>query len=166
MKVWGFFMLCWIHNCKCQHFFVYCGMNKKYQKYIDYIAKDIQVPYIEYLDAYGLRPEEYELVLPKVFNQPVRIKDRFETYYVFNKEGNIIYYEQNDGYWVKQEYDNQGNIIYYENSDGYWQKWEYDDQGNITYNEDSDGCWSKREYDDQGNMIYREDSDGYILDRR
>ena len=141
-------------------------MNKKYQKYIDYIAKDIQVPYIEYLDVYGLRPEEYKFELPKVFNQPVTIKGRFETYYVCNKEGNVMYYENSDGYWVKQEYDEQGIIVYHENSDGYWQKWEYDDQGNITYKEDADGYWSKREYDNDGNKIYSEDSNGEIVDNR
>ena len=93
-------------------------MNKKYQKYIDYIVNDIELPYLKSLDAYGLKQDEIELVLPKVFNQSVIIKSRYETHYVCNKEGNIIYYEQNDGYWVKKEYDDQGNMIYFENSYG------------------------------------------------
>ena len=32
--------------------------------------------------------------------------------------GNNIYYEDNDGYWVKQVYNQNNNRIYYENSDG------------------------------------------------
>ena len=115
MKVWGFFMLCWIHNCKCHHFFVYCGMNKKYQKYIDYIVNDIELPYLKSLEQYGLKDNEYESVLSKVYNQPVTIKSNR----VYNTNGNLIYYEDSNGYWVKQEYDTNGNKIYFEDSDGY-----------------------------------------------
>ena len=94
-------------------------MNTKYIKYIDYIVSDIEAPYFKNIrDYYGLSEKEYELVLSKLYNQPVRILCRFETYYVFNKEGDITYYEQNDGYWEKREYDNQGNKLYYENSYG------------------------------------------------
>ena len=141
MKVWGFFMLCWIQNCKCQHFFVYCGMNKKYQKYIDYIVNDIELPYLKSLEQYGLTEKEYELVLSKVFNQPLTIKDN----YVFDSNGYITYIENSIGDWIKREYDGQGNEIYYE---------------------DSNGDWIKREYDEQGNRIYYEDSNGEIDDNR
>ena len=40
---------------------------------------------------------------------PFEIKD---------ENGNEIYYEDSDGFWVKQEWDSQGNRIYYEDSDG------------------------------------------------
>jgi hypothetical protein len=59
-----------------------------------------------------------------------------------------------------------GNLIYFEDSDGYWWKYEYDNEGNATYIENSDGFWSKREYNDKGGLIYCENSDGYIIDRR
>jgi transcriptional regulator with XRE-family HTH domain len=62
--------------------------------------------------------------------------------------------------------DKNGNIIYFENSDGYWSKWEHDDQGNKIRYENSDGYWRKSEYDDEGNAIYYEDSDGVIVDER
>ena len=58
--------------------------------------------------------------------------------------------------------DSQGNRVYWENSDGYWVKREYDGHGNRVYLENSEGYWSKREYDDQGNMVYLEDSDGMV----
>ena len=35
-----------------------------------------------------------------------------------NKNGNEIYYENSDGFWVKREYDSDGKEIYYENSEG------------------------------------------------
>lgn len=120
-------------------------MNKKYERYIDYIVNDIQPPYfINMRDQYGLRPDEYELVLSKVFNQ-----------------GKLIFYEDSKGF-----YDNQGNLIYIENSDGDWSKYEYNTQGKLIYYENSDGFWEKREYDDQGNLIYFENSNGYIEDNR
>ena len=35
-----------------------------------------------------------------------------------DKNGNLIYWEDSDGWWVKREYDSQGKVIYYENSSG------------------------------------------------
>ena len=51
-------------------------MKDKYKKYIEYIARDIELPYIKYLEPYGLKQDEMDLVLSKVFNQPVTIKGR------------------------------------------------------------------------------------------
>ena len=116
-------------------------MNNKYKKYINYIARDIELPYIKSLEPYGLKQEEIDLVLGIVFNQPVSIEGR-------------------------SVYNTNGNIIYYENSDGYWIKYEYDDDGNQVYREDADGCWVKQEYDTNGNKIYWENSDGIINDNR
>jgi hypothetical protein len=91
-------------------------MNKKYERYINYIADDIEAPYFENMrEIYGLRPDEYPLVLSKIFNQPVTIEgDR-----VYNQYGDKIYHENSDGSWFKQEYDANGNEIYYEDNNGY-----------------------------------------------
>ena len=62
--------------------------------------------------------------------------------------------------------DSNGNVIYRENSDGFWIKREYDSDDKEIYSEDSNGFWIKREYDSNGNQIYWEDSDGKILDNR
>ena len=111
-------------------------MNKKYERYIEYIVNDIKTPFfINMKDNYGLKDNEFEFVLSKVFNEPVSIKGR----YVYNTNGNEIYYENSDGDWVKYEYDEQGNKIYYETSTGYWVKYEYDTNGNVIYSETSNG---------------------------
>lgn len=56
-----------------------------------------------------------------------------------NKNGNQIYYENSDGFWVKREYDSEGKEICYENSDGHWAKQGHDSEGNLIYFENSDG---------------------------
>ena len=90
-------------------------MNKKYQKYINYIVNDIQPPYFKSLEPYGLKQYEYEMVLSKVFNQPVK----FVVNRVYDKNNNELYYERRDGYWIKTIFDEQGNEINFYDSDGY-----------------------------------------------
>jgi hypothetical protein len=117
-------------------------MSKKYERYINYIVNDIEKPYFNNMrDHYGLKSDEYKLILSKLFNQPVTIK------------GNYVY-------------DNNGNKIYYENSTGYWTKKEYDTNGKVIYYEDSTGHWYKKEYDTNNNEIYFENTDGVIIDKR
>jgi len=138
-------------------------MNKKYERYINYIIEDIKPPYfINMKDNYGLKPEEYELVLSKVYNEPVNIKGD----YVYDTNGNTIYYEDSTVFWYKREYDFKGNNLYSENSNGFWVKREFDQYDNNIYYEDSNGKWIKKEYDINDNEIYYEDSDGYIEDNR
>ena len=131
-------------------------MNKKYERYIE-------PPYFKNMeDHYGLKEEEYELVLSKLFNQPVTIKG----YNVYDTNGNRIYYEYSSGFWEKYEYDTNGNEIYTENGNGFWYKQEYDINGNVIYIDNSNGYWEKWEFDANGNEIYYEDSNGVIRDRR
>ena len=61
---------------------------------------------------------------------PFEIKDN---------NGKVIYSEDSNGWWYKNEYDSNGNKIYYENSTGYWEKSEYDSNGNLIYWENSNG---------------------------
>ena len=111
-------------------------MNKKYERYIDYIVSDIEAPYfINMKEMYGLSEKEYELVLSKVYNLPVTIIG----YSVYDEYSNKVYLESSSGFWEKREYGNLGNIIYLENSRGFWKKGEYDEQGKIIYYEDSNG---------------------------
>ena len=111
-------------------------MNKKYERYINHIVNNIEAPYFFNMEnQYGLRPDEYEMVLRKVYNQPVTIQGRS----VYDSIGKEIYLESSNGFWVKYEYDAQGDIIYYETSNGFWVKYEYDDQGNLIYYENSNG---------------------------
>jgi len=130
-------------------------MNVKYKKYIDYIVNDIELPYLKYLEQYGLKQDEMDLVLGIIFNQPVTIDDN----YVYDTNGRVII---DDNY----VYDTNGRVIYFEDSNGYWTKREYDNQNNLIYRETSTGYWYKREYDTNGNKIYQETSDGEIIDNR
>jgi len=137
-------------------------MNKKYERYINYIVSDIELPYIKYLNMYGLSDNEMVMILSKVFNESVSI----EGAKVYNTDGNRIYCEDSDGFWYKKEWDANGNLIYCEDSDGYWEKYVYDINGNLIYSENSYGYWTKREYDSNGNLIYQEDSTGNIVNKR
>ena len=139
-------------------------MNKKYKKYIEYIANDIDPPYIKSLEPYGLKDEEIDLVLGIVFNQPVHYIEPMSG--VYNKDKVSIYSETSNGFWIKYEYDDNGNLTYKEDADGYWVKREYNEQGHQIYYEDSNGYWARWEYDTQGNEIYRENSYGDIIDNR
>jgi hypothetical protein len=62
--------------------------------------------------------------------------------------------------------DSNGNWIYYENSDGFWVKRKFDSKGKLIYSENSNGYWVKSEYDSEGNEIYWENSNGEIIDNR
>ena len=100
----------------------------------------------------------------KTIAQQLNVKDF--PFAIRDKNGNLIYWENSNGYWHKIKYDSNGNVIYWENSNGYWYKKEFDSNGNEIYYEDSDGFWYKREYDSNGNKIYTEFSDGEIIDNR
>jgi hypothetical protein len=83
-----------------------------------------------------------------------------------NENGNIIYWEDSNGYWSKHEYNSNGKEIYYENSNGSWMKREFDLNKKEIYWETSCGVWIKREFDLNGNRIYYEDSNGIFEDNR
>jgi hypothetical protein len=92
-------------------------MNKKYERYIEYIVNDIEPPYfINMKEMYGLSEKEYEMVLSKIFNQPII----FEGLNVYNQDDIKIYHESSTGgTWRKWEYNQQGKLSYYVDSDGY-----------------------------------------------
>ena len=62
--------------------------------------------------------------------------------------------------------DKNGNLIYYENNYSYWFKIEFDlNEKEIRY-ESSNGYWFIREYDSNGEEIYWRDSNGGVVDNR
>ena len=73
----------------------------------------------------------------KTIAQQLKIKDF--PFIIKDKNGDELYGEDTDGYWVKREYDANGNQIFRENSDGDWTKSEYDAYGNIISYETSEG---------------------------
>jgi len=112
-------------------------MNKKYERYIEFIVSDIKPPYYENMrDIYGLRPDEYEIVLSKVFNEPIKIIND-DT--VVKQGGFMVYREKDNGFWVKKEYNADNQMTYREYNDGYWERLEYDDYGYQNYYENEEG---------------------------
>jgi hypothetical protein len=101
-------------------------MDKQIKIYLDKIIKVMKndFPLIKNLKDYGfydqLSNEELNYVLSGIFGEPV---EYYEGGNIYDENGNIIYYEDTNGYWEKREYDDNGNEIYFENSDGYWRKW-------------------------------------------
>ena len=136
-------------------------MNTKYEKYINYIVNELEPPYFKNMrENYGLRNDEFNLVLSRLYNRPV---DFVANKYVYDRQTNMLYYEEhNDGDWIKREYDENDREIYWEDSNGDWHKKEYDKQGNEVYKESSTGYWIRRKYDEQGEQISVEDSFGNI----
>jgi hypothetical protein len=88
---------------------------------------------------------------------PFEIKD---------KMGNLIYLEQENGFWERWEVDLEGRELYYEDSDSFWRKTKRDDNGNRIYYECSDGFWQTWEMDEAGEVIYSANSIGKIIDNR
>ena len=138
-------------------------MNAKYEKYINYIVNELEPPYFKNMEEmYGLKRDEFELVLTKLYNQPL-----FVNYpLIYDKQERLLYSESNYGAWEMSEYDHRGNKIYFADYYGAWGKREFDDNGNEIYFEDSYGYWEKREYDENGQQVYYEDSTGVVVDNR
>ena len=132
-------------------------MNNKYKKYIEYIANDIELPYIKYLEAYGLNKDEMNTVLGIVFNQDVRIFGHC----IIGKQERIIYSEYDNGYWEIKEYSKEGNLILWKNSSGTIRKW--DNEGNILYEATGNGYHARWEYDEDGNETLYATSDGVLM---
>ncbi len=95
-------------------------MNKKYERYISYIVNDIKPPYFKNMrEMYGLKDNEYKLVLSKLYDQDVKVDIIVANMYVYDRQRNTLYYENDiTGNWIKYEYDANGNLIYSENSNG------------------------------------------------
>ena len=92
--------------------------------------------------------------------------DKYDNFIVRDKQGNKIYLETSEGYWMKNKYDDKGNEIHFENSNCIWTKSEFDKNNNMVYYEDSSGFWKKMKYDENSNMIYYKNSEGVIIDNR
>ncbi len=139
-------------------------MNKKYERYIEYIINDIKPPYIYNMrEIYGLSEDEYKLVLSKVFNHNVLIHTTIDREVsVYNTSVDLIYYES-PRFWEefnRQKIGGKYRVLFYHNSIGKTERFEYDSDGNDIYFEDNTGYWERREFDTNGKVISYSDSDG------
>lgn len=62
--------------------------------------------------------------------------------------------------------DKNDNLIYCEDSDGFWARRAYDKNNNEIYSKYSDGYWEKQKYNENNNEIYFENVYGLIIDKR
>ena len=86
---------------------------------------------------------------------------------IYDRYWFLIYYEEEDGKWVRYENDLEGFPVYSEESSGYWIKSKYNEMGSLLYWENSEGLWTKWEYDNDGIEIYKESSDeGVLIDAK
>ena len=80
-----------------------------------------------------------------------KAKDIYNLIDILKKKDSTIAKELNVAKFPFELKDENGNEIYYERSDGWWVKIEYNPKGDITYYENSKGGWYKKEYDSKGN---------------
>lgn len=53
----------------------------------------------------------------------------------------------------KTERDENGNLIYFENANGWWWRKEFDDRGNCTYHGDASGWWVRHVYNEHNDRV-------------
>jgi len=58
------------------------------------------------------------------------LKNEVKSEKKYDKNGNLIYSKDSDGYWKESKYDENNNLIYFKNSDGYWKESNYDENNN------------------------------------
>jgi hypothetical protein len=73
----------------------------------------------------------------KTIAQQLNIKEF--PFIIKDANNNRIYYEDEDGFWIKQEFDVNNNQIYYEEGEGFWLRREFDTNNEEIYYEDSYG---------------------------
>jgi len=140
-------------------------MNKKYERYIEYIINDIKPPYIYNMrEIYGLSEDEYKTILSKIFNHKVMIHYGYNgtEISVYNTSADLVYYE-GPRFWEefnRQKIGGKYVVLFYHNSIGKTERFEYDSDGNDIYFEDNNGYWERREFDTNGKVISYSDSDG------
>jgi hypothetical protein len=73
----------------------------------------------------------------KTIAQQLNVKEF--PFIIKDRNGNQIYYEDSNGFWVKREWNENGKQIYYEDSHKHWYEAEYDWKGNLVYYLNSNG---------------------------
>lgn len=69
-------------------------------------------------------------------------------YVIFDENGNEVYTENSNGYWIKHKYENN-NVIYSKDSNGFWIEREYENNKVTYYADSSDGDWIKRKIEEK-----------------
>jgi YD repeat-containing protein len=107
--------------------------------YYHNILRTIEPPYFQNLEIMGVDDDNWYELFEKLFDKDIvfmNFPKNDTVFFDFNGEEKILYHEDSDGEWVKNEYDENGNLIYLE-IDGGWEKYEYDDNGRLIFQENS-----------------------------
>ena len=99
----------------------------------------LEKPYFRNLNSIGIYNKQWEEILTKVFDQPIKFRVCRYGMEILNDKHKRIYYERSDGDWEVWKYDDNENDVYYENSSGEWEKTEYNENGYIIYVDTSEG---------------------------
>ena len=98
--------------------------------------------------------------MPSIAQQLKINKFPFE---IKNSEDQLVYIEQEDGYWERYEYDDFENRIYMENSNDYWEILKIDFTRKESFFHTSDGYRAKKLFNDAGVVISEENSETHNL---
>lgn len=103
-------------------------------------------------------------------NIEIKIKDGTNVEFpiiIKDTRGDIIYKQNEDGFWFEKTYDEKGNELTCKNSEGYWLESTYDDNNNKINFKASDGFCRESTYDDNENELTYKDSNGnYEIKRK
>lgn len=121
------------------------------------------VPVRAFADAFGFEifwNGETKTVTLKSFDTAVREEKTADgSLYIYDEKERVVFFS-NGTFWESFEYDKNGNTVFYENSNGFWIKDEFDESGKVTLRKTSALSYIKYSYDNYGNLIYMEDSNG------
>ena len=92
------------------------------EKYINSIVNNLTPPYFYKLRSFDVPEDMWEGILSNIFNTKVTYSDnstlRFLTvtepteWYVNNEDDNLIYVEEDSGFWTQMEYNESGKLIH------------------------------------------------------
>ena len=80
-------------------------------------------------------------------------------YIEYDSNGNKVYVEIEDGFWIKSIFNEKNQITYLEKYNGTFQNWKYDENNSVFY-ENSEGETYIKEKNSLGKEIYTKDIDG------
>lgn len=93
-------------------------------------------------------------------NIEITIKDKSNVEFpiiIKDKRGDVAYWQNLNGSWLKKTYDDNGKLLTYKNSDGYWSVETYDDNGKKITFKNSDGY-----YQIKGLFVTKEEYEAFI----
>jgi len=79
-----------------------------------------------------------------------------------DKNGNVVFYSDDEGYGQWKEYDKKGRVVHTYDSNGDEGWYEYNEDGLMAHFHNNDGFKIYKEYDDEKKMTYYEDSMGEV----